>query len=52
VALAAADSLAGALLIGAAVVAALILLERGWIGALPRSRDLVPRPGLQHPDGP
>lgn len=41
-ALAVAASLPSALLIGLAVVTALILLEREWVGATARARDLVP----------
>jgi hypothetical protein len=52
VALAAANSLFGALLIALAVVMALALLEREWLGVTPRSRDLVPRPGPENPGGP
>jgi UDP-GlcNAc:undecaprenyl-phosphate GlcNAc-1-phosphate transferase len=52
VALAAANSLFGALLIALAVVMALALLEREWLGVTPRSRDLGPRPGPENPGGP
>ncbi len=51
VALAAANSLFGALIIGLAVVMALTLLEREWIGGVPRSRDFVPQPRLENPEG-
>lgn len=52
IALAAVNSLPGALIIGLAVVMALALLEREWIGAVPRSQSLIPRPELQNPEGP
>jgi hypothetical protein len=51
VALAAANSLPGALIVGGGVVLALTTLEREWVGGPSRSGTLVARPGLHH-EGP